>query len=63
LLNNDQIALINSSSFTIAELKKMEQKINLIQRIRKVSAQDIDFLLINEGIANFRSSSIGFVYK
>jgi hypothetical protein len=59
LLNSDQIALLNSSSFTIAELKKMEQKINLIQRIRKVSAQDIDFLLINEGVIN-TSNAIGY---
>jgi DNA polymerase III delta prime subunit len=59
LLNSDQIALLNSSSFTIAELKKMEQKINLIQRIRKVSAQDIDVLLINEGVID-TSKAIGY---
>ena len=59
LLNSDQIALLNSSSFTIAELKKMEQKLNLIQRIRKVSAQDIDVLLINEGVIN-TSKAIGY---
>jgi ATP-dependent 26S proteasome regulatory subunit len=59
LLNSDQIALLNSSFFSIAELKKMEQKLNLIQRIRKVSAQDIDFLLINEGVIN-TSKAIGY---
>jgi ATP-dependent 26S proteasome regulatory subunit len=60
LLNPDQIVLLHSSSFTIAELKKMEQKINLIQRIRKVSAQDIDVLLINEEVIKNTSNAIGY---
>lgn len=63
LLNTDQIALLNSSSFTIAELKKIEQKIKLIQRIRKVYSKDIEVLLISDGVLNFRESAIGYALK
>jgi hypothetical protein len=61
LLNPMQISTLNQSCFTIAELKNLEQKINLIQRIRNISAQDIDDLFINESITRKRTEAIGYV--
>lgn len=63
LLNPDQKATLISSSFTIAEFKKLEQKIKLIQRIRKISSKDIDILLVNDGVLNYRESAIGYALK
>ncbi len=60
LLNPMQISTLNQSCFTIAELKNLEQKINLIQRIRNISTQDIDDLFINETITRKRTEAIGY---
>ena len=60
LLNTEQIALLNSISFTIADLKNMEQKIGLIQRIRLLSSKDLDALFISEGLIKNTSKAIGY---
>ena len=60
LLNTEQIALLNSISFTIADLKNMEQKIGLIQRIRLLSSKDLDALFISEGLIRSTSKAIGY---
>ena len=60
LLNPMQISTLNQSCFTIAELKNLEQKINLIQRIRNISTQDIDDLFMNESINRKRTEAIGY---
>ena len=60
LLNASQIAILNNTLFTIAEMKNMEQKIQLIQRIRKLSAADIDTLLVHEGLIKNTSKAIGY---
>ena len=60
LLNTEQIALLNSISFTIADLKNIEQKIGLIQRIRLLSSKDLDALFISEGLIKNTSKAIGY---
>jgi SpoVK/Ycf46/Vps4 family AAA+-type ATPase len=60
LLNSSQIAMLNSISFTIADLKNMEQKIGLIQRIRLLSSKDLDALFISEGLIKNTSKAIGY---
>ena len=60
LLNSSQIAMLNSISFTIADLKNMEQKIGLIQRIRLLSSKDLDALFISEGLIKNTSKTIGY---
>ena len=60
LLNTEQIALLNSISFTIADLKNIEQKIGLIQRIRLLSSKDLDALFISEGLIRSTSKAIGY---
>ena len=60
LLNTEQIAMLNSISFTIADLKNMEQKIGLIQRIRLLSSKDLDALFISEGLIKNTSKAIGY---
>ena len=60
LLNSSQIAMLNSISFTIADLKNMEQKIGLIQRIRLLSSKDLDALFISEGLIRSTSKAIGY---
>ena len=60
LLNASQIAILDNTPFTIAEMKNMEQKIQLIQRIRKLSAADIDTLLVHEGLIKNTSKAIGY---
>ena len=60
LLNSSQIAMLNSISFTIADLKNMEQKIGLIQRIRHLSSKDLDALFISEGLIKNTSKAIGY---
>lgn len=60
LLNASQIAILNNTLFTIAEMKNMEQKIQLIQRIRKLSSADIDTLLVHEGLVKNTSKAIGY---
>ena len=60
LLNRSQIAMLNSISFTIADLKNMEQKIGLIQRIRLLSSKDLDALFISEGLIKNTSKAIGY---
>lgn len=60
LLNASQIAILNNTPFTIAEMKNMEQKIQLIQRIRKLSAVDIDTLFVHEGLIKNTSKAIGY---
>ena len=60
LLNTEQIAMLNSISFTIADLKNMEQKIGLIQRIRLLSSKDLDALFISEGLIRSTSKAIGY---
>ena len=60
LLNSSQIAIVKNSPFTIAEMKNMEQKIGLIQRIRKLSSKDIDALFISEGIIKNTTKAIGY---
>ena len=60
LLNISQIAMLNSISFTIADLKNMEQKIGLIQRIRLLSSKDLDALFISEGLIKNTSKAIGY---
>jgi hypothetical protein len=59
LLNLDQIELLNNSICTIAEIKNLERKLELIQRIRNISSQDIDLLLVSEGILKDTSKIIG----
>jgi SpoVK/Ycf46/Vps4 family AAA+-type ATPase len=60
LLNSSQIAMLNSSPFTIAEMKNIEQKICLIQRIREISSIDIDALFRSEGIIKNTTKAIGY---
>ena len=60
LLNTEQIAMLNSISFTIADLKNIEQKIGLIQRIRLLSSKDLDALFISEGLIKNTSKAIGY---
>jgi hypothetical protein len=60
LLNASQITILNNTPFTIAEMKNMEQKIQLIQRIRKLSAADIDTLFVHEGLIKNTSKAIGY---
>jgi hypothetical protein len=60
LLNPLQIDLLNNSVCTIAEIKNLEQKLELIQRIRTISPQDIDVLFENEGILKNRKEAIGY---
>ena len=60
LLNTEQIAMLNRISFTIADLKNMEQKIGLIQRIRLLSSKDLDALFISEGLIKNTSKAIGY---
>jgi len=63
LLDADQIETLNQSCLTIAELKNLEQKINMIQRIRTISTQDIDNLLVNEVMSKNTSKAIGYDSK
>jgi hypothetical protein len=60
LLNPVQIELLNNSICTIAEIKNLERKLELIQRIRTISSQDIDLLLVSEGILKGTSKIIGY---
>lgn len=60
LLNTEQVAMLNSISFTIADLKNMEQKIGLIQRIRLLSSKDLDALFTSEGLIKNTSKTIGY---
>jgi ATP-dependent 26S proteasome regulatory subunit len=60
LLNASQIALINNTPYTIAEMKNIEQKIQLIQRIRKLSSKDIDTLFVHEGLVKNTTKAIGY---
>lgn len=60
LLNPLQIELLNNSVCTIAEIKNLERKLELIQRIRTISSQDIDVLFENEGILKNRKEAIGY---
>jgi SpoVK/Ycf46/Vps4 family AAA+-type ATPase len=63
LLNPLQIDLLNNSVCTIAEIKNLERKLELIQRIRTISTQDIDFLLISEGFQNKLNRNIGYSFN
>jgi uncharacterized protein YerC len=60
LLNPVQIELLNNSICTIAEIKNLERKLELIQRIRTISSQYIDLLLVSEGILKGTSKIIGY---
>jgi hypothetical protein len=60
LLNPVQIELLNNSICTIAEIKNLERKLELIQRIRTISSQDIDLLLVSEGILKGTSKILGY---
>jgi|694.fasta_scaffold96417_4 hypothetical protein len=60
LLNIEQLELLTNSSFTIAELKNIEQKIHLIQRIRLVSSKDLDALVVRGGMLKNTSNAIGY---
>ncbi len=61
LLNSSQISMLNNTPFTMAEMKNIEQKIQLIQRIRKLSSTDIDALFVSEGLVKNTSRCIGYV--
>jgi hypothetical protein len=60
LLNIEQLELLTNSAFTIAELKNIEQKIHLIQRIRLLSSKDLDALVVRGGMLKNTSNSIGY---
>ena len=60
LLSPMQIETLNQSCLTIAELKNLEQKINMIQRIRAISTQDIDVLFVNEVMMKNTTKAIGY---
>jgi uncharacterized protein YerC len=60
LLNPVHIELLNNSLCTIAEIKNLERKLELIQRIRTIYPQDIDVLFENEGIIKNRKEAIGY---
>jgi AAA+ superfamily predicted ATPase len=60
LFSENQIFKLENSSLTIAEIKNIERKINLIQRVRKLSQNDIEQLLLSEGVLTVRSQKIGY---
>jgi SpoVK/Ycf46/Vps4 family AAA+-type ATPase len=60
LLNIEQLELLTNSSFTIAELKNIEQKIHLIQRIRLLSSKDLDALVVRGGMLKKTTNAIGY---
>jgi ATP-dependent 26S proteasome regulatory subunit len=60
LLNREQIELLTNRAFTIAELKNIEQKIELIQRIRLLTPKDLDALFVSGGMLNNASKAIGY---
>jgi ATP-dependent 26S proteasome regulatory subunit len=60
LLNREQIELLTNRAFTIAELKNIEQKIELIQRIRLLTSKDLDALFVSGGMLNNASKAIGY---
>ena len=61
LLNPKHIELLSNNSCTIADIKNLERKLLFIQRIRSISAQDIDALLENEGIKKNSNKTIGYM--
>jgi SpoVK/Ycf46/Vps4 family AAA+-type ATPase len=60
LLNLEQLELLTNSAFTIAELKNIEQKIHLIQRIRLLSSKDLDALVVRGGMLKKTTKAIGY---
>ena len=63
LLSVNQIFKLENASWTIAEIKNIERKINLIQRVRKLSQNDLEQLLSSEGILKVRRPQIGYRFK
>ena len=63
LLSVNQIFKLENASWTIAEIKNIERKISLIQRVRKLSQNDLEQLLSSEGILKVRRPQIGYRFK
>ena len=61
LLTPTQIELLNNNACTIAEIKNLERKLLFIQRIRSISAFDIDAIFENEGIIKNTTKAIGYI--
>lgn len=63
LLNENQIIQLHNAQWTIAEMKNIERKIQLIQRVRKLTSSDIESILFNESILNTCKQEIGYSTK
>jgi AAA+ superfamily predicted ATPase len=63
LLSVNQIFKLENASWTIAEIKNIERKINLIQRVRKLSQNDLEQLLLSEGVLTVSRQQIGYRFE
>jgi hypothetical protein len=63
LLSENLINQLENASWTIAEIKNVERKINLIQRVRKLSHEDLEELLTVEGVLKGKRQQIGYGFE
>jgi hypothetical protein len=60
LFSGDQMRLLESGSWTIAELKNLERKIQLLSRVKSLSNHELSAMLLDSGLVGNYQKSIGF---
>jgi DNA polymerase III delta prime subunit len=61
ILSKTQLRLLEASNWTIAEIKNVERKIDLLSRVKVLSENELDYLLKDSGVLmNSQASEIGF---
>jgi ATP-dependent 26S proteasome regulatory subunit len=60
LLSSAQMRLLESGSWTIAELKNLERKIQFLSRVKSLSDHELNALLIDSGLYGNNRKLIGF---